>query len=524
MFRYMSGVTFTYRTQPMAHLGRLALAARLALVGSVLILCACLGVTGRATAQVSPSETGAEPTFRGLREEVRRAHAILRVQITSVKLKNAPVDWLPTNPPTPDMVAECIGIVRAAYKGVAAKVGEEIKLQVPLLQLASYYAGPLTKAGRQFFDGDAPKVGDDRIFFVEITGSRFQVFNSSRVFFDWTIDSDSLFRRYTELSWTDSGSTAVSLVKLLVRILIGDPARGDPYGVRSVILDDWQRYRRFLAPGEDTTRLVRLVIPDMVTTARYAAEGAPLPIVIALAPLLGEADRREIVGALLRLRRSFSDPAPVDEAVARRRRNLEATLPVMLELVMHPTRDAATSVAPDAVFAEATAFASEAVDHSDPAWHEWVAALADKARQADRAREGQADITTLTANASDVILGERSSEKVGNDYHLVLFRVHRWVKNSGGAAAGQFAYVRLTPESKRLVTRLRDPSGAPIPVMVFLNSVPEAVQKTWAFRGQQLSTIDQRRFEIADPENGIIAANSQAAGTPQTSPTEPPPS
>jgi hypothetical protein len=79
----------------------------------------------------------------------------------------------------------------------------------------------------------------------------------------------------------------------------------------------------------------------------------------------------------------------------------------------------------------------------------------------------------------------------------------------------------LTPESKRLVTRLRDPSGAPIAVTVFLNSVPEAIQKTWAFRGQQLSTIDRRRFEIADPENGIIAAHSQIAAGQQTAPTPP---
>jgi len=464
----------------------------------------------------TPSDDGSAAIFRALREEVRRADAIVRVEVKSVKLKNAPDDWLPSTPPTPEMVAECIGVVRASYKGVIAKAGEEIKLHVPLLALSTYYAGPLTKAGRQFFDGDAPKIGDDRIFFVGVKGNKFEVFNSSRVFYDWSIDSDSLYRRYAELSWTDSGSTAVSLVKLLVRILIGDPARGDPYGVRSVILDDWQRYRRSLAPGEDTARLVRLVIPDMVTTARYAAEGAPIPIVIALAPLLSETDRREVVGALLRLRRSLTDPTPVDEAVAKRRRNLQATLPIMLELVMHPDRDAATVTDEAAVIATATSFAGEAIDHTDPGWSEWVTALAEKARQADKTREGQADIATLTANASDVILGVRSSEKVGNDYHLVLFKVHRWVKNSAGATAGQFAYVRLTPEAKRLLTRLRDPSGAPIPVMVFLNSVPEAIQKTWAFRGQQLSTIDSRRFEIADPENGVIAASEQSSPAPAT--------
>jgi hypothetical protein len=460
-------------------------------------------------------------TYRGLREEVRRADAIVRLEVQSVKLKNAPDDWTPSSPPTPEMVAECVGVVRASYKGVIAKAGEEVKLHVPLLALANYYSGPLMKAGRQFFDGDAPKIGDDRIFFIGVKGSKFEVFNSSRVFYDWSIDSDSLFRRYAELSWTDSGSTAVSLVKLLVRILIGDPARGDPYGVRSVILDDWQRYRRSLVPGEDTARLVRLVIPDMVTTARYAAEGAPLPIVIALAPLLSEADRREVVGALLRLQRSLTDPAPVDEAVAKRRRNLQATLPIMLDLVMHPDRDAATVTDEAAVIAAATTFAGDAVEHTDPGWDEWVAALAEKARQADKTRAGQADVASLTASASDVILGERSSEKVGNDYHLVLFKVHRWVKNSTGDSAGQFAYVRLTPESKRLVTRLRDPSGAPIAVTVFLNSVPEAIQKTWAFRGQQLSTIDRRRFEIADPENGIIAAHSQIAAGQQTAPTPP---
>ncbi len=469
-------------------------------------------------AQEQPSSVAQSTSaFSGLREEIRRADAIVRFQIRSVKFKRAPEDWKTSDPITPEMSAECVGVVRTVYKGVAARAGEEIKINIPLLQFTAYYRDALAKVGRQFFDGSVPNVGDDRIFFLRVTESRFEVFNSSHVFFDWVLDSDSLFRRYAELAWTEAGETAVALVKLLVKILLSDPARGDPYSVRSVILDDWQRYRRSLAPNESVQKLVSLVVPDMVTTARYAAEGAPLPIVIALAPLLPEDARREVVGALLRLNASLDDPNPAPEAVEKRRKSLRTTLPIMLELVMHPTRDAAVESDPSAALSAARDFAGDAVGQTDPSWNEWVAQLAEKSRHADKAREGQADIASLTAAATDIVVAERSTEKVGNDYHLVLFKVLRWIKSSAeDKAAPQrgFVYVRITPESKRLLPRIKASNGSPTQVMVFLSAVPEAVSKTWPFRGQQLSTIDPRRFEVANPDNGIISvAEGSAPGT-----------
>lgn len=453
--------------------------------------------------------------FAGFREEVRRADSIVRFEVRSVKFKRAPDDWKPIDPIPPEMLVECVGVVRTVYKGVATRVGEELKLTIPLLPFTSYYRDVLTKVGRQFFDGSIPSVGDDRVFFLKVTENRFEVFNSSKVFFDWVIDSDSLFRRYVELSWTDPSETAVALVKLLVKILLSDPARGDPYSVRAVILDDWQRYRRSLVPNGSTAKLVSLVVPDMVTTARYAAEGAPLPIVIALAPLLPDEARREVVGALLRLHSSLDDPSPVSEAVEKRRKTLRATVPVMLELVMHPTRDAAIETDPNAVIVAARTFAGEAVGHTDPSWNDWVAHLADKSREADKAREEQADIGSLTNSATDVILAERSTEKVGNEYHLVLFKVLRWIKSSSedkSAPQSGFVYVRITPETKPLLPRIKAANGSPAQVMVFLTAVPESVSRTWSFRGQQLSTIDPRRFEVANRDNGIISVADGKAG------------
>lgn len=466
----------------------------------------------------SPAPKELSGSFSGLREEVRRADAIVRFEVRSIKFKRTPEDWKTTDPISPEMSAECVGNVRTVYKGVAARAGEEIKISIPLLGFNSYYRDSLTKVGRQFFDGSIPNVGDDRVFFLRVTENRFEAFNASRVFFDWVIDSDSLFRRYAELAWTEPGETAVALVKLLVKILLSDPARGDPYSVRSVILDDWQRYRRALVPNESTRKLVTLVVPDMVTTARYAAEGAPLPIVIALAPLLPEDARREVVGALLRLNASFDDPSPVPETVLKRRKSLRATLPIMVELVMHPTRDAAVEADPNAVIAAAREFAGDALLHSDPSWNDWVSQLAEKSREADKARAEQADIGSLTNSATDVVVAERSTEKIGNDYHLVLFKVLRWIKNSNedhAAPPRGFVYVRITPESKRLLPRMKGGNGSPAQVMVFLNVVPEMAVKTWPFRGQQLSTIDPRRFEVASQDNGIISvAEGQGAGAP----------
>ena len=468
-----------------------------------------------AVGQTPPASslTQASAPYGGLREEVRRADAIVRFDVRSVTLKRAPEGWKSTDPLTSEMTAECVGTVRTVYKGAAIKSGEEIKVTVPALALDTYYREALAKSGRQFFDGSIPTVGDDRIFFLKVSPSRFEVFNSTRVFFDWVIDSDSLLRRYTELSWSEAGETAAALVKLLVKILLSDPARGDPYGVRTVILDDWQRYRRALVPDAAMVRLVSLVVPDMVTTARYAAEGAPLPIVIALAPLLPEDARREIVGALLRLNAALDAPPSTDELKERRRRTLRATIPPMLEMVMYPTRDAATETEPGAVLAAARAFAADAVTHADPAWDDWIAQLAEKTRQADKSRAEQADVPSMTIAASDVIVAERSSEKVGTEYHLVLFKVHRWIKRSASdktlPGAG-FVYVRITPETKRLLPRIKTPEGRPAQVMVFLNAVPEEMSRRWPFRGQQLSTIDPRRFEISNPDNGIVSVNETA--------------
>jgi hypothetical protein len=439
----------------------------------------------------------------------------VRFAVQSVRFKRAPADWKRTDPITPEIAAECVGVVRTVYKGSALRSGEEVKLSVPLQQFVEYYRDSLLKSGRLFFDGSIPDEGNDRIFFLKVSDNRFEVFNSTRVFFDWVIDSDSLFRRYAELSWSSPGDTAAALVKLLVRILLSDPARGDPYGVRAVILDDWQRYRRSLAPDSGLAKLVTLVVPDMVTTARYAGEGAPLPIVIALAPLLTDEARREVVGALLRLNTALDIPSS-DEAKERRRKTLSASLPVMLELVMHPARDAATGVDRETVLADAREFAGEAAQHTDPSWEEWVQQLGEKAREADKSREEQADITSMTIAASDVVLAERSSEKVGNEYHLVLFKVLRWIKSStpsNSAPQSGFIYVRITPETKRLLPRIKSPQGGPAQVMVFLNAVPDSVVKTWPFRGQQLSTIDPRRFEISNHENGVVSVGNDKSGT-----------
>ena len=232
----------------------------------------------------------AESSYPGLRAEISQADAILRVLVEKSEAVNLPenFDW------RKDRAEEFKVrlLVKSSFKGSLAKPGDTLTLHIRYAENRRRYEQELSSVGEDIFADPVAK--GEMVVLLRSANDRVDIINALRA-------SDSLIRTYIEISESSQDEAAVKLTQML------NEAMTENYSV-GVILNDWKRLRMYLPEQpERFAELRREIYARVLQVIDDRGKRFPsfnldnLGRAVILATVLDEAQRREVVRALLDL-------------------------------------------------------------------------------------------------------------------------------------------------------------------------------------------------------------------------------